>query len=91
MHAECEHILKTLEETNWVIGGTKGAAERLGLKRTTLIGKRRRLGLSPPSKALPPQIGADLSSQVSMALRRCERGRAGLVAGGGFEPPTFGL
>jgi transcriptional regulator of acetoin/glycerol metabolism len=47
--AECDHILKTLGETNWVIGGPKGAAERLGLKRTTLISKMRRLGLSRPT------------------------------------------
>jgi formate hydrogenlyase transcriptional activator len=44
--AECDHILKTLKETNWVLGGAKGAAEKLGLKRTTLIGKMRKLGLS---------------------------------------------
>jgi transcriptional regulator with GAF, ATPase, and Fis domain len=47
--AEYDHILKTLGETNWVIGGPKGAAERLGLKRTTLISKMRRLGLSRPT------------------------------------------
>jgi len=47
--AECGHILKTLRETNWVLGGPKGAAERLGLKRTTLISKMRRLGVSRPS------------------------------------------
>jgi transcriptional regulator with GAF, ATPase, and Fis domain len=47
--AECEHITKTLKETNWVLGGPKGAAERLGLKRTTLISKMRRLGLSRPN------------------------------------------
>lgn len=47
--AECDHILKTLKETHWVLGGPKGAAERLGLKRTTLISKMRRLGLSRPS------------------------------------------
>src|SRR5258707_10937715 len=34
--AECDHILKALKQTSWVIGGPKGAAERLGLKRTTL-------------------------------------------------------
>jgi formate hydrogenlyase transcriptional activator len=32
-----------------VIGGPKGAAERLGLKRTTLVSKMRRLGLSRPN------------------------------------------
>jgi transcriptional regulator with GAF, ATPase, and Fis domain len=51
--AECEHILKTLKETSWVLGGPKGAAEKLGLKRTTLISKMRRLGLSRPSNPLP--------------------------------------
>ena len=44
--AEREHILQALAETNWIIGGTKGAAARLGLKRTTLISKLQRLGIS---------------------------------------------
>ena len=47
--AECDHILKTLKETRWVIGGPGGAAERLGLKRTTLVSKMRKLGLSRPN------------------------------------------
>ena len=46
--AESSHILHALRETNWVIGGPKGAAARLGVKRTTLIGKMRRLRLSRP-------------------------------------------
>jgi transcriptional regulator with GAF, ATPase, and Fis domain len=46
--AESNHILHTLRETNWVIGGPKGAAARLGLKRTTLISKMRRLRLARP-------------------------------------------
>jgi formate hydrogenlyase transcriptional activator len=44
--AEREHILQALAETNWVIGGPKGAAARLGLKRTTLISKMQKLGIS---------------------------------------------
>ena len=44
--AEREHILQALAETNWVIGGPKGAAARLGLQRTTLISKMQRLGIS---------------------------------------------
>jgi formate hydrogenlyase transcriptional activator len=44
--AEREHILQALAETNWVIGGSKGAAARLGLQRTTLISKLQRLGIS---------------------------------------------
>jgi formate hydrogenlyase transcriptional activator len=41
-------ILNTLEAVGWVIGGTKGAAAKLGLKRTTLICKMQRLGISRP-------------------------------------------
>ena len=44
--AERHHILKALEESNWVLGGKSGAAVRLGMKRTTLIDKMRRCGLS---------------------------------------------
>jgi transcriptional regulator with GAF, ATPase, and Fis domain len=39
-------IIKTLRETDWVVGGPNGAAAKLGLKRTTLITKIRRLGIS---------------------------------------------
>src|SRR5712672_3681052 len=41
---EREHILRALAETKWIIGGTKGAAARLGLKRTTLTSMMRRMG-----------------------------------------------
>jgi len=44
--AEREHVLKALEQSNWVVGGASGAASRLGLKRTTLIGRMRKYGLS---------------------------------------------
>src|SRR6266516_3499887 len=44
--AEREHIIQALAETNWIIGGLKGAAARLGLKRTTLISKMQRQGIS---------------------------------------------
>jgi formate hydrogenlyase transcriptional activator len=44
--AEREHVLQALAETNWVVGGPKGAAARLGLQRTTLISKMQRLGIS---------------------------------------------
>jgi len=42
-------ILHTLERVGWVIGGPKGAAAKLGLKRTTLIHKMQKLGISRPS------------------------------------------
>jgi formate hydrogenlyase transcriptional activator len=45
---ERDHILRALVEANWVLGGPGGAAERLGLKRTTLFYKMRRLGITRP-------------------------------------------
>ncbi len=44
--AEREHILQALRETQWVLGGSAGAANRLGMPRTTLIYKMRRLGIA---------------------------------------------
>jgi formate hydrogenlyase transcriptional activator len=46
--SECTLIRRTLEEVRWVIGGPKGAAAKLGLKRTTLIHKMQKLGISRP-------------------------------------------
>jgi formate hydrogenlyase transcriptional activator len=43
--ADREHILATLRQTDWLIGGQHGAANRLGLPRTTLIYKMRKLGI----------------------------------------------
>ncbi|MEP7354754.1 MAG: sigma 54-interacting transcriptional regulator [Acidobacteriota bacterium] len=43
--ADREHILETLMQTDWLIGGQDGAANRLGLPRTTLIYKMRKLGI----------------------------------------------
>ena len=47
--AEREHILKALSDAGWVIGGSSGAAARLGMKRTTLQSKMQKLGISRPS------------------------------------------
>jgi len=43
--ADREHIVETLQQTNWLIGGRDGAASRLGLPRTTLVYKMRKLGI----------------------------------------------
>jgi formate hydrogenlyase transcriptional activator len=43
---ERAHILNVLRETKWVVGGPRGAAARLGLRRTTLIYKMQKLGIS---------------------------------------------
>jgi len=41
-------IVGTLERLGWVVGGPNGAATKLGLKRTTLLARMRRLGISRP-------------------------------------------
>lgn len=46
---ERDHIVATLQATNWVLGGWDGAAARLGLSRTTLISRLQRLGISAGS------------------------------------------
>jgi formate hydrogenlyase transcriptional activator len=51
--AERDHIVRALEQTGWVVGGTRGAAARLGLKRTSLVSTMRRLGIVRPR----PQAG----------------------------------
>jgi formate hydrogenlyase transcriptional activator len=43
--AERDHILRALDATNWVLAGPRGAAARLGMKRTTLQSKMRKLGV----------------------------------------------
>jgi len=51
MNLEDSHralIVETLEQVRWVVGGPRGAATKLGLKRTTLLAKMRRLGISRP-------------------------------------------
>jgi formate hydrogenlyase transcriptional activator len=45
-HAERDHIIRALSETNWTIGGPAGAAVRLGMKRTTLQSRMKKLGIA---------------------------------------------
>src|SRR5262245_49457649 len=47
-------ILRELEAAGWVVGGADGAAERLGLKRTTLLGKMKKLGIARPVRRRAP-------------------------------------
>jgi len=42
---EREHVIRALKESNWVTGGPKGAAAKLGMKRTTLAYRIRKLGI----------------------------------------------
>jgi formate hydrogenlyase transcriptional activator len=48
---ERKHILQTLRDMNWVIGGPSGAAARLGLNRSTLNARMRKLGIRRPQPA----------------------------------------
>jgi formate hydrogenlyase transcriptional activator len=43
---EREHVLRAIRESNWIIGGPNGAAARLGMKRTTLTYRIRKLNIS---------------------------------------------
>ena len=52
--AESNFILEAIKAADWIIGGPKGAARSLGIKRTTLIGKMRKLGLSRSREAAFP-------------------------------------
>jgi len=45
---ERDHILRVLEASNWVIGGRNGAAQRLGMKRTSLVYRMQKLGINRP-------------------------------------------
>ena len=50
--AERDHIIKTLEQTRWVVSGPNGAAARLGIKRSTLYFRMQKLGISRNNKNL---------------------------------------
>jgi len=48
-----DHIVRTLEASDWVVGGRKGAAMRLGMKRTSLIYRMHKLGISRDKQLIP--------------------------------------
>jgi len=47
---ERRHILSVVEQSNWVFSGPNGAAARLGMKRSTLQFRMRKLGISRPTR-----------------------------------------
>lgn len=55
--AERLHIIRAVQQAKGVIGGLNGAAARLGIKRTTLISKMKRLGVSPRQVSSVMQMG----------------------------------
>ena len=52
-------ILKTLHGVGWVIGGQYGAAAKLGLKRTTLVSKMKKLGIERPMRRREREISTE--------------------------------
>jgi formate hydrogenlyase transcriptional activator len=54
-----EHIVEALRDTNGIVAGPRGAAVRLGLKRTTLLSKMQKLGITLDRAASAPGFGAD--------------------------------
>ncbi len=54
---ERDQILRALEASNWVIAGPNGAAARLGMKRTSLVYRMKKLGITRPA-TLPQKHGA---------------------------------
>jgi transcriptional regulator with GAF, ATPase, and Fis domain len=51
---ERKHIVAVLEKTGWRVAGQGGAAEVLGLKRTTLLSKMKRFGITRSNKSMSP-------------------------------------
>jgi formate hydrogenlyase transcriptional activator len=47
---ERDHIIRALEASNWVVGGRNGAAERLGMKRTSLVYRMQKLRVRRPAR-----------------------------------------
>jgi formate hydrogenlyase transcriptional activator len=68
--ADREHILETLNQTNWMIGGHGGAANRLGLPRTTLVYKMRKLGIET-RRSLGARPIHPLGDQLRHAAANC--------------------
>jgi len=59
---ERDHILRALEASDWVIGGRNGAAERLGMKRTSLVYRMKKLRISRPAAVQPKRTAATSGS-----------------------------
>ena len=79
---ELVHIADTLRKTNWVVGGREGAAARLGLPRTTLIYRMRKLGIS--REMTWPDVTPITNSPVRGALDQDDYR-------GSFAPKALGI
>lgn len=66
------HILRTLRETRWIVDGSKGAAARLGIWRSTLQFRMKKLGIVRPGReddaGLPAQAASYVERQPLFGL-----------------------
>jgi formate hydrogenlyase transcriptional activator len=90
MDAERAHILATLESTHWVIGGRNGAAARLGLPRTTLIAKMKKLGISQTSRE-PTKVQRSDAEDYPFAANQLHIVEEDEAAGGSIAAGRRGL
>jgi transcriptional regulator with GAF, ATPase, and Fis domain len=63
-------ILQTLEAASWVVAGPRGAAAKLGLKRTTLMGKMQKHGIFRPPRERYIDHGVEADSRVTESVDR---------------------
>ncbi|HME91671.1 MAG TPA: sigma 54-interacting transcriptional regulator [Myxococcaceae bacterium] len=61
-------IIEALESAGWVVGGAGGAAAKLGLKRTTLIHKMKKHGISRPGGRRNGEVSEEAPEQASEAM-----------------------
>lgn len=68
--AERDHILAVLNQTGWLIGGREGAATLLGLPRTTLVYKMKKLGIEArkPNQGLRTQVQLPVAGREMAAV-----------------------
>ena len=59
-----DHILRALEASNWVVGGRNGAAERLGMKRTSLVYRMQKLLINRPAPSREMMLFEDGELEV---------------------------
>jgi transcriptional regulator with GAF, ATPase, and Fis domain len=67
MDSERALILQTLRAVGWVVGGGKGAAARLGVKRTTLISRMSKLGISRAPFQISPDVMGTAAYELDVA------------------------
>jgi formate hydrogenlyase transcriptional activator len=76
---ERAYITETLQGTNWVVGGREGAAAKLGLPRTTLIARMRKLGISRQVLEFRRDRTSPVTETPAVNLRDFERAFAHAV------------